>query len=63
MVEINIELSVVGDGTKLSPMIILKGEPGVTIEKNMNKLNFVKNKDMFIFCQKNALCEKVLFML
>ena len=43
-------------------MIILKGEPGEAIEKNMNKLNFVKNKNMFVFCQKNALCDNALFM-
>ena len=55
-------LSIAGDGTKLPPLIILKGEPGAIIEKNMNKLDFVKNKNMFVFCQKNAWCDNTLFI-
>lgn len=43
-------------------MIILKGEPGATIEKKMNKLDLVKNKNMFVFCQKNAWCDNSLFI-
>ena len=44
--KITVLLTVEGDGTKLSPMVILKGEPGKTIEKNMRNLSFTKNKKM-----------------
>ena len=41
--KLTVLLSVCGDGTKLEPLVILKGEPGKTIETNMRKLSFVKN--------------------
>ena len=48
--KISVLLTVCGDGTKLAPFIILKGEPGKTIETNMRKLTFTNNNNMYIFC-------------
>ena len=41
---ISIILSVTGDGYKLPPFVIIKGEEGKTIEKKLNELYFVKKK-------------------
>lgn len=49
-------LSIAMDGSKFSPVIILKGEPGST-----NKF-YIKNKNTVILCQKNAWCDNSLFM-
>ena len=35
---ITVMLSAAGDGTKLAPLIIQKGEPGKTVETNLRKL-------------------------
>lgn len=35
-------LSEAGNSTKLAPLIIVKGEPGKTFEKNLRKLTYVK---------------------
>lgn len=48
---ITVILSAAGDGTKLTPLIIVKGEPGKTVETNLRKLTYVKNNNMFIYCQ------------
>ena len=37
-------LSVAGDDTKLSPLVILKGEPGKSVKNNSRKLSYVINK-------------------
>ena len=46
--ELTILHTVCGDGMKLSPVIILKGEPLKIIETNMRKLSFTKNNNMCI---------------
>ena len=46
--KLTVLLTVCEDGTKLAPLIILKGEPGKTIEINMRKLSFVKNNNIYI---------------
>ena len=47
-------LSVAGDGSKLQPLIILKGEPGKTVETKLRNLSCVKNNNMYIYCQNNC---------
>lgn len=42
--------SIVGDGTKLTSLIILKDEHGKYNETSLDKLDYVKNKNMFILC-------------
>ena len=46
---ITVILSAPGDGTKLSPLIILKDGPGKSVENNSRKLPCVINKNMYIF--------------
>lgn len=54
--QISIILSVSGEGHKLPPFIIVKGEEGKTDEKKLNNLYFVKNGDLFVHCQKDGCC-------
>ena len=54
-------ISIAGDGTKLAPLVIVKGESGKTFESKLRKIEYVRNKQMFIYCQKNALCYKFIF--
>ena len=58
---VTVILSIVGDGTKLPPLIILKGEPGKYIETTLKKLDYVKNKNMFILCQPDGWCTTSIF--
>ena len=41
--------------------LIIKGEQGKSIEKQMNDLYYVKNKEMFIHCQSQGWCNTELF--
>lgn len=41
--------------------LIIKGEQGKAIEKQMNDLYYVKNKGMFIHCQSQGWCNTELF--
>ena len=52
--KISIILSVTGDGYKLPPFVIIKGEEGKTVEKKLNNLYYVKNGDVFVHCQKDG---------
>lgn len=54
-------LSGAGDGTKLTPLIIVKGEKGKTVEQNLRNLPYAKNKNMLIYCNPNAWCDKFIF--
>ena len=58
---ITIMLSAAGDGTKLTPLVIVKGGPGKTVESKLRKIEYVRNKQMFIYCQNNAWCDKFIF--
>ena len=58
---VTVILSIVGDGTKLPPLIILKGEPGKYIETTLKKLEYVKNKNMFVLCQEDGWCTTRIF--
>ena len=58
---ISIILAITGDGFKLPPMLILKGEQGKTVEKNLRKLSYVINGDIFIHCQKEGWCTTDIF--
>lgn len=48
---VSVILSISGDGIKLPPFVIIKGTEGKTIEKQMNDLYYVKNKEIYIHCQ------------
>ena len=54
-------LSVAGGDTKLAPLVIVKGEPGKTVESKLRKLEYVRNNNMFIYCQNNAWFDKFIF--
>ena len=58
---VTVILSIVGDGTKLLSFIILKGEPGKYIETTLKKLKYVKNKNIFVLCQKYGWCTTRIF--
>ena len=58
---ISVILSVAGDGTKLPPLVIFKGEEGKTIEKSLNTLYYVKNKKIFVHCQREGWCTSEIF--
>ena len=60
---ITIILSICGNGLKLPPFIIIKWEVGKTIEKNLQNIYYVKNKEVFIHCQKNGWCTSEIFIL
>ena len=47
-------LTVVAEGTKLPPIVIVKGEQGKIIENQLRNLNFVKNKQILIYCQRQG---------
>ena len=51
-------LSTAGDGNKLSPLIILKGELGKKVETNLRNLSYVKNNNIYIYGQNIAWCNK-----
>ena len=50
------------NGKKLPPLIIFKGQKNKTIEKQLNNLDLVKNKKIFIACQNNAWCDCEIFI-
>ena len=58
---ISVILSVAGDGTKLPPLVIIKGEPGKTIEKDLRNLHFIKEKFIYVYCQKDGWCNTFIF--
>ena len=53
---VSIILAVSALGSKLPPLLIFKGKNGGRIEKNLNQLPIVKNKNIFILCNENAWC-------
>lgn len=58
---VSVILAVTGDGYKLSPLVIFKGEEGKSIEKNLPKLPFVHNSEMYVHCQKEGWCTSHIF--
>ena len=54
-------LSTAGGDTKLAPLVIVKGERGKTVESKLSKLEYVRNNNMFIYCQNNAWFDKFIF--
>lgn len=58
--KISIILSVAGNCYKLSPLIIVKGEPGKTVETELRRL-FCKKNIIHIYCQKEAWCTTYIF--
>ena len=53
---ISIILPVVGNGYKFPPLLIIKGEPGNSIEIELRLLSYVREKNIFIYCQPYARC-------
>lgn len=51
---ISVILAVTGKGYKLAPLVIIKGEKGKSIERNLKKLPFVQNREMSGYCQKEG---------
>ena len=58
---ISIFLSVVRNGYKLPPLLIIKGEPYKSIEKKERSLSYEKDKKIFIYCQHDAWCTSSIF--
>ena len=54
-------LAVAGEGAKLPPLIILKGESGKSIETKYRKIDFVENGEVLIYYQKNCWCTNEIF--
>ena len=59
---VSLFLAVAANGNRLPPLIIFKGVPGAKIEKELNKLQLVKDKKIFVLCQKNSWCTQELFI-
>ena len=58
---ISIILAVVSNGFKLPPFIIVKGEPGKTVEKDLRNLPYIRDKSLFLYCQNQGWCTTSLF--
>lgn len=58
---ISVLLSVTGNGQKLPALVIVKGQEAKTIEKKLNTLYYVKNSELFIWCQKDRWCTSDIF--
>lgn len=58
---VTVILSILGDGTKLPPLIILKAEPLKYIETTFKKLDYIKNNNILILCQKDGWCLQAYF--
>jgi hypothetical protein len=58
---ISVMLAIVGNGYKLPPLLIIKAEPGKTVEKNLRSLPFVREENMFIYCQEDGWCTTAIF--
>lgn len=54
-------LSISASGAKLPPLFICKGKPGKRKEDQLNNLEDVKSKKVFIKCHNNAWCTTELF--
>ena len=54
-------LSIVANGTKLPPFIIIKGENGKSIEKELRILPYMRNGNVYIYCQPQGWCTSSLF--
>lgn len=58
---IYIILAITGDGYKLPAFVIVKGEEGKTIEKQLQDLYYDKNHEMYVHCQSQGWCTTELF--
>ena len=54
-------MAVTGDGYKLPPFVILKGEEGKSIEKNLLNLPFIQKGVMSVHYQKEGWCTSQIF--
>jgi transposase len=50
---VSVILTIAGNGEKLAPMMIFKGQPSKTNEKKLQDIEEVKKK-IFICCQQNS---------
>ena len=51
---VSVIFTIAGNGDKLAPMMIFKGQPGKTNEKKLQEIEDVKNKKNFACCQQNS---------
>lgn len=58
---ITLILTVAADGTKLPPIVIVKGEEGEIIENHLRKLD-VKNNNLLVYCQRRGWCTNLFFI-
>lgn len=54
-------MAITGDGYKLPSFVIVKGEEGKTIEKQLQDLYYAKNHEMYVNCQSQGWCTTELF--
>ena len=59
---ISVLLAITANGLKLPPFIIIKGEGGKTIEKELRNLPYVRNGNLFVYCQPQGWCTSYLFI-
>lgn len=60
--KISVLLSIAGDGTKLPPLLIFKGEVNKINEKQLQKNIHIINKKVYTTCQKKAWCDTQVFL-
>lgn len=58
---ITVILAITGKGNKLPPVLIFKGKNDKTNEKRYNRLDVVKQKRIYIFCQDNGWVNEFIF--
>ena len=54
-------LAIIASGKKLPPLIICKGKVGKRKEIQLNSLECVKNKTIYVKCQENSWCDTNIF--
>ena len=57
---ISVILSITSKDIKLHPLIIVKGQPWKSIEKELNNMHFVKEK-IHVYCQNDGCCISFIF--
>ena len=59
---ISVLLGILAECRKLPPLIIFRGKPNGTIEKNLKKNRLVMDKKIFIVCQDNSWVNESIFL-
>ena len=61
-VRISVLLSIAGNGNKLPPILVFKAKKNGRFENDLNSLQIVKDKKIFVYCQGNAWCDTDIFL-